>query len=217
MNDEHGPWCEAELSTLLPDPSAALEEALEWYCCPLCRVLGNLAFSFFRDLPVRWPRDPALRQAVTTAGGFCNHHSWRMEQMQSKVAIGTVWVDVLAAVAEQAPEQSAGCPVCRLQDQAADLLGTALISRLQDDRERDRFRRHFGLCYPHWRTVLQRDLPTPVRALLLEAQAETARQMAQHVRDFLDKNTTELRWTRTREEQRATHHALLKTAGNEDL
>ena len=107
---------------------------------------------------------------------------------------------------------SAGCRTRRLT-----LLGTALISRLQDDRERDRFRRHFGLCYPHWRTVLQRDLPTPVRALLLEAQAETARQMAQHVRDFLDKTTTELRWTRTREEQRATHHALLKTAGNEDL
>jgi hypothetical protein len=217
MSADSEAWWQGELSRLLPEPPQALQEALEWFCCPVCRVLENLAFSFFRDLPVRWPREPGLRQAVTASGGFCNHHSWRLAEMQSQVAVATVFVEVAAALAQHAPEQDPTCPVCRLESMAAEGLLELLATRLQEDPERERFREHFGLCYPHWRAMLRADLPAPLRAFLIEVQAEGAAQMWHRLRGFLDKNTTELKWTRTREEQRATRYAMLKTAGNEDL
>lgn len=210
-------WWSAELTRLLPDPPQALQEALDWVCCPLCQVLTNLTFAFFRDLPVRWPLDPGLREAVCAAGGFCNHHSWRLAEMQSQVAIATVYVEVTAALAERAPQDFAPCPVCRLETRASATLSRVLVDRLQEPAERERFADRFGLCYPHWRETLALDLPDPLRAFLTQAQTESSVTLHKDLQAFLDKNTIQLKWTRTRQEQRAPRHAMLKTAGNEDF
>ncbi len=210
-------WWSAELTRLLPNPPQALREALEWVCCPLCQVLTNLTFAFFRDLPTRWPLDPGLREAVCAAGGFCNHHGWRLAELQSQVAIATVFVDVTAALAQMAPRDCAPCPVCRLEALASATLERLLVERLQEPAEQERFARLFGLCYPHWREILALDLPGELQAFLVQVQTDGTISLNKEVQAFLDKNTIQLKWTRTRQEQRAPRHAILKTAGNEDL
>lgn len=210
-------WWSAELTRLLPNPPQALQEALKWVCCPPCQVLTNLTFAFFRDLPARWPLDAGLREAVCVAGGFCHHHSWRLAEMQSQVAIATVYVDVTAALAESTTHDSAPCPVCRLAALASATLARLLVDRLQDPTERERFAHLFGLCYPHWRETLALDLPATLRDFLSQTQRDSSAALRKDLQAFLDKNTIQLKWTRTRQEQRAPRHAMLKTAGNEDL
>lgn len=206
-----------ELARLLPDPVAALDEALEYVSCPICQVLAKLPYEYFRLLPGRWPQEPNLRAAVSAAGGFCNHHSWRLMSMQSNAAIARVFVDVLAGLAEEASTTEEACPVCRLECLAGEVLLGLLVERLGDEAQRERFGQLFGLCYPHWRALLREDLPAPIRDFLVESQRTRARELQQHLQGFLDKSAVELKWTRTLDESRAARRALQKTAGSEGV
>ncbi|MGD9495430.1 MAG: hypothetical protein AB7Y46_03865 [Armatimonadota bacterium] len=208
---------EQELERLLPEPAEALEEAFRYVCCPVCEVLADVPWDFFRALPMRWPDEPDLRGAVMRAGGFCNHHTWRLVEMQSLVALATVYADIMGKLAEQGPEAIEPCPVCRLERLAADRLLGLLVERLRTEEGRDRFGRLFGLCYPHWREMLGRELPPALREFMLRSQADHARRLQSELIGFLEKDTAELKGTRTRDENRAPRRAALKTAGNEDI
>jgi hypothetical protein len=208
---------EDELQRFLADPPKALEEALAYVCCPICQVLASLPFEFFRLLPARWEEEPGLREAVTASGGFCNHHTWRLAQMQSMVAVAVVFVDVLAGLAGQGPAAVEPCPVCRVEQLATQALLQLLAERLQDEAERERFGKLFGLCYPHWRALLDHDLPSPCREFLQQSQSACALQLQSHLQGFLDKKTVELKWTRTPDETRAARRAVLKTGGSEGI
>lgn len=216
MNSIEDFW-KSELQRLLPDPAKALDEALEYVCCPICQVLAAMPFDYFAVLPKRWPEEAELRSVVMEAGGFCNAHSWRFSGMQSNAAIGRVFVDVLARLAEGAPEEAPICPVCHLEGMAASTLLALMASRLESETERRRLRELFGLCYPHWREMLRMDLEPVVRQTVVASQAAMAAALQRQVRGFLDKDTVELKWTRTKDENRAAHRALLKTAGNENI
>ncbi|NPV48955.1 MAG: hypothetical protein HPY69_18595 [Armatimonadetes bacterium] len=209
-------WQE-EVATYLPDPAAAVAAALEYVCCPVCEVLAHVPFDFFSRLPVRWPKEPDLQRAVIEAGGFCNHHSWRLANMQSQAAVALVFVDVMAALSEHGPLLTGPCAVCRLEAIFTERLLDALVEHLQSQSNQERFAQLFGLCYPHWRELLGRDLPASLRDLLLSSQSRYARQLRQHLQGFLDKNTPALKQTRTQDESRAARRAILKTAGNENI
>jgi hypothetical protein len=217
MSDDLRAFWQRELSRFLPDPEKALDEALEYIACPVCQVLTSMPFDYFAVLSKRWPEEAELRDVVTEAGGFCNSHSWRFGGMQSNAAIGRVLVDVLARLAKGAPEGDPICPVCHLESMASGVLLQLLARRLENETDRQRFGELFGLCYPHWRELLHLDLAPAVREDVIASQAAMAAILQRHVQGFLDKDTVELKWTRTKEENRAAHRALLKTAGNENI
>jgi len=209
-------WQE-ELQRFLPDPAGALEEAFGYVCCPICQVLVDVPWDFFRFLPGRWSEEPDLRAMVTRAGGFCNHHVWRLMGMQSLVVIARVFVDVLDELVVREPQDLEVCPVCRLEEMATERLLGELTAHLRIEENRERFVRLFGLCYPHWLALLRRDLPAPLREFLIQAQDASTERLGEHLRGFLEKDTLELKGTRTREENRAPRHAVLKAAGNQEI
>lgn len=128
-----------------------------------------------------------------------------------------VFVDVMAALADQAPLAADPCPVCRLEQMVTDKVLEALIDHLQSEENQQLFVQLFGLCYPHWRELLGRDLPEWMRDLLLTSQCRFARLLQQHLQGFLDKNNPTLKQTRTQDESRAARRAILKTGGNENI
>jgi len=209
-------WQE-ELKHFLPQPQEALQEALEYVCCPICYVLAKLPFEYFRLLPARWPEEPKLRHIVCAAGGFCNAHSWRFNAMQSHVAIGRVYVDILATLAEQPDRPVSACPVCVLENLAVEILLQLLKEKLAVETERKRYKELLGLCYPHWRRLWQQELAPDLRRFLLETQKTQTERLRIHLQGFMDKATVELKWTRTRDETYAPRRALLKSAGNEGI
>lgn len=208
---------ESELTRFLADPAAALEKALEYVCCPVCAVLVDLCFNYFAHLPTRWADEPSLRAVVTASGGFCNHHSWQLSRMQSNVAIARVFVDVTAGLAGRTSRATEPCPLCFLEDLAAERLLSHLSERLADEEEREYFRRRFGLCYPHWYDLLAMTLPPEVREFAVQWQREYTSHLSTDLQGFLDKDTVELRPTRTTTENRSARHAILKTAGNDGI
>jgi len=214
---EHAAFWRDELRRFLPVPVAALEDALGYVCCPVCKVLAGLPFEYFRLVSGRWPQEPELREVVTAAGGFCNPHSWRLMGMQSNATVALVFVDVLAGLAGHASVEEPVCPLCRLEQLASEALLGALLERLEEQGARQAFGELFGLCYPHWRAALRRELSPAVRAFLVEAQTASAAQLLESLRGFLGKNTVELKWTRSQDEMRAPRRALMKTGGSEGM
>lgn len=217
MEESPEAFWQNEVAAFLPDPAAALAEALAYVCCPVCEVLTHVPFDFFSRLPVRWPNEPDLRRVVIGAGGFCHDHSWRLANMQSQAAVALVFVDVMATLSDHGPLLTGPCAVCRLEQMLTERLLDALVEYLQSPSNQQRFAQLFGLCYPHWRELLGRDLPTSLRDLLLSSQSRYARQLQQHLQGFLNKNTPARKQTRTQDESRAARRAILKTAGNENI
>lgn len=204
-----------EVARFVPDVGRALEEAMGYVCCPICQVLANLPFEYFALLPKRWPQEAALREVVCGSQGFCNAHTWRLHRMQSLVAIATIYVDVLQAVADP-PSPPMDCPVCRLMALAEELLMDGFSHWLNDPGSQEHYRKLFGVCYPHLGKLLQRDLTPQVRQTLLQSQAAVRADLAANLRGFLAKNTVEAKWTRTEAENRSPRRVLLKLAGNEE-
>jgi len=207
---------EAELGRFLPDAEAALEEALEYMCCPVCKVLADMPFEYFCFLPKRWEDEPQLREHVCRAAGFCNHHTWRLSKIQSSLAIATAYAEILAAHldARTAPEP---CPVCRLERLAEETLIAGLAERLADPARREEYGRAFGLCCPHLHQALACDLDDSVRTALLGAHTGRSEWLIGLLRAYIEKNEVPARWSRTDAENRSPRWALLKAAGNEDL
>lgn len=217
MTREDETFWEAELQRLMPDPEEALEVASGYVCCPVCQVLVDVPWDFLRALPVRWPEEPALRAAVSRAGGFCNPHSWRLVHLESQAGLALIYVDVMGALVEQDPRDVQPCPICRLEAMATDRLLALLIEQLRTDDGREYFGSRFGLCYPHWRQMLGLELPLEVREFAVQWQREHALSLRGDLAGFLRKDTPKLRGTRTHDETRAPRRAVLKTAGNEEI
>ncbi|MGQ9730657.1 MAG: hypothetical protein ACUVX8_05220 [Candidatus Zipacnadales bacterium] len=207
---------EKELHRLLPDPQAALEEALNYICCPICKILGDIPFEYFRFLPPRWEAEACLRESVCSAGGFCNRHTWQLYKMQALVPIAKVYADVLSAQmnAQAALER---CPICQLQTLAAQRLLALFLERLADPNRRDEYQQVFGLCYPHLQQALVHNPPVEIHHTLIETHRARTERLVKLLQSYIEKDGVPAKWSRTEEEIRSPRWALLKMAGNEDL
>lgn len=202
-----------EVEHFLPDTRGALEEAMGYVCCPICKVISDVPFDYFAHLPKRWAEEPALRAAVCGAGGFCAEHTWRLNKLQSQVAIARIYVDILAAVAEPtAPVEP--CPLCRLKALMEELLVVDFARWVEDPAAQEDYAELFGVCNPHLARLLELELTPAAQEALLAAQEAHRAELAENLQGFLDKDTVEDRWTRTEAEKRAPRRTLLKVAGN---
>jgi len=206
---------DAELQRYLPDPVAALAEGRDYVCCPICWVMGRAPFAYFAGLAKRWAEDEGLRRVVCASGGFCHHHTWQLDKLQSQKAVAIAFVQVLGAVSDPSlpPEP---CPVCRLQGLMQAQLLPAFLDWLAAPEAQEEYPSLFGLCYPHHRAALALGPDGGARSVLVEAQGAQTQALIEYLQGFLAKSSPQDRPTRTGDEQHAPRRALLKTAGNED-
>jgi hypothetical protein len=104
-----------------------------------------------------------------------------------------------------------------LEELSEETLLDTLVARLEGPQGRQEYQVSFGLCYPHYHTLLNRGLSEPVRQVLVETQRQRTEELIGNLRGFLAKNSVQEKWNRTREENRAPRRALLKTGGNEGV
>jgi hypothetical protein len=206
---------EAELERFLPDVRKALEEAFEYVCCPICEVIADVPFDYFAVLPKRWAEEPELREIVCQAGGFCRHHTWRLDKVQGSLPIATIYADVLSSrMQEERPQDP--CPVCHLQGLMERVLLAAFVEQMADPGAREGYRGLFGVCYPHYQLLLAQDLDEAARQALTNAQMIQTVELIRLLRGYIEKDDVPAKWSRTDAEVRAPRRALLKAAGNED-
>jgi len=207
---------EAELQRFVPDVAAALAKGSEYMCCAVCYVLADLPFEYFCLLPKRWTEEPEVKAAVCRAGGFCHHHAWRLDKIQSQVCIATIYADVLDSIPE-GDATAEPCPVCRLQALAETALLDEFERTLADASAREQYGRLFGLCYSHYRRIMARELDASVREAIRQAQRERTEALIGLLHAHVEKNEVPARWRRSEAENRAPRWALLKMVGKEDL
>jgi hypothetical protein len=205
----------AEVQRFLPDPRSALQDALDYVCCPLCSVLAGVPFEYFVALPARWQEEPELRRVVSRAGGFCNRHAWKLFSMQSLAAIAAVFLEVLQARPELHVPGTA-CPVCRLQQLIEQAILEHFLGWLEAPENRDLYSDLFGLCDRHQQALLDRTADDDLQSFLVRCQERCRQELVQALQGFLEKRDGPAKWTRSDEEKRAPRWALLRTAGNEE-
>jgi hypothetical protein len=210
------PFWDAELAQFLPDVWKALDEAFDYVCCPICKVMADLPFDYFAVLPTRWGEGAELREVVCRAGGFCHHHTWRLDKVQGLMPIAAIYADVLTARMQGEPPEDP-CPVCHLQGLMEQALIPAFAERMADPGARAEYQGLFGVCYRHYHLLLAGGLDAALRQSLVNAQAVQTTELLRLLRGYIEKDDVQAKWTRTDAEVRAPRRALLKAAGNEDL
>jgi hypothetical protein len=64
-----------------------LEKAAAKPGCPLCRIISDRAEQYLDNLLFEHVSDRAFRAAYRAAGGFCAHHSRRLESFRDGLAV----------------------------------------------------------------------------------------------------------------------------------
>jgi hypothetical protein len=137
-----------------------LEKAAAKPGCPLCRIISDRAERYLDNLLFEHVSDRAFRAAYRAAGGFCAHHSRRLESFRDGLAVAILGRDILEdrlksfAAGKKFPKPKAPCPVCLEQDRIEREYLSFLAGSGGDGPDEADLRTAVtaseGLCVPHY-------------------------------------------------------------------
>lgn len=124
--------------------------------CPLCSHVTQRMERYLESLLYEHVNDVGFRRRLSSAGGFCNEHAYRL--LAEGDALGTA-ILFHVTLAQSAPRvfrtrrrstrRSRRCPVCDYLVEIECRYIDTLLSFAEDRDLQAAFRRSSGLCVPH--------------------------------------------------------------------
>lgn len=76
--------------------------------CPICTMALDTVARYLESVLYENVNDPATRDALVRARGYCNDHSWQLREMYAGLGTAIIYRDVLRHVAEAIERSRAG-------------------------------------------------------------------------------------------------------------
>ncbi len=195
-----------------------LIEACEKPGCLVCTLRDEMVESYIRMLFHEHINDPPSRDKLRYSYGLCYRHSWLAIDGQLGNALGTAiiskdvvgkllndledfivekdrfatlknWVQKDGRNQRQSwfqPEKE--CPVCLHQAYVEDWIIKTLVESIRMDELLDAIQRSDGLCLPHLRQSLTRDISPDIVRALLDLSRERWEKLQFELSEFIRKN-----------------------------
>jgi hypothetical protein len=178
-----------------------LKQGLARGMCPLCRVAhkleGEYVWYFFDEYSGQgWALDEVRR-----SWGFCRVHADMLRRVEvdglrSTLGISKVYLDTLGGLGavldeldlNHAPEHGQ-CPGCAYRDEGVHQNARYLLDELSEsERFLELFKKSPGLCMPHFELVWSVTGSNDERRLILEVQRRVVAEVAEDLREHIDKH-----------------------------
>ena len=133
----------------------ALMEAVGRPGCPVCRLTRQAARRWLETLFYEQVNDPATRERLRQALGFCARHASLAARLGDPLGWSIIAADLLGR-AQQSPAEApvTRCPVCEHEERTARHALATLLAHLEEPDVRAAYEQSEGLCLPHLRQAL---------------------------------------------------------------
>jgi uncharacterized protein DUF6062 len=215
-----------------------LDEALALPGCPVCRMVLQRVEQSMESISYELVTDPAFRERVDAAWGFCNVHGQQWLEHAPPLGTAIVYEAVLGRIAQQlergAPGKSgmgglraklggsrdggalvpAGtCPLCEVRAEQEALISGQLLDELRTPAGRDRYASSDGLCVVHLDTALALGPSADALDALRSRMLEMHQQLREQLREIIRKHDYRYNHEEVGDERDAPHRAVRQVAG----
>ncbi len=204
--------------------------------CVVCRLSARSVERWLRTFLSEYVNDPAAREMLRSAQGFCGSHTGVLSNMGEALAISILYADLARLTRErwqqQSPQQSqlsllrrlrsghrqiqspdAPCPACVQQQQADTRYVRALAAGLDHPTAQttvwNALETNPGLCVPHVAQIVAASAP-PAAARLLQLESAKLAALQTELEEIVRKNDYRFRGEAWGEERNAWKRALEK-------
>jgi hypothetical protein len=212
-----------------------LLEALQAGGCALCQLARKASDSYINALLYEGVVDVPIREELRNARGPCHRHAWQMVSKRGSV-LGTavIYRDVLNTLARALQEEAAaprrwrgnrevlarrlaptaGCPACKLEEEAEKRSVATLLRHLASDEIATAYAAAGGLCMPHFQVVLSHAGEEATR-MLAQWQEGALCRLRDELDELIRKHDYRFRGEPTSEEEAASWKRAVAVAAGE--
>lgn len=189
-----------------------LQDALALPGCPICRMVVQRVAQTIESIQDELVLDPAYREQVDAAWGFCNLHAQQWLEEAQPLSTAIIYEAVLGRVSRELERVTSGrsklrgqirtrlrsgtpcamlaesrvCPLCLTRDEQERQIVAHLIQELESEPFRARYRASDGLCVAHLNLALCAgpgpESVTALRDHLLRTNEELRGQLREVIR-----------------------------------
>ncbi len=223
-----------EIVTALRANVQGLTAQGDWQPCAVCRLTTRSVGRWLRAFVGEYVNDPAARETLRRARGFCALHTRQLESLGDPLAVAILYSD-LARLARERWEQQGGraggqgvasglllrlrpgaaagadkpCPACDAQTEAQGRYVHALADGLENAEVLDALESDAGLCVPHVEQLLAFASPANAPRLRLR-EIERLAALQAELEEIVRKNDHRFRGEAWGPEKDAWRRALDK-------
>jgi hypothetical protein len=232
------------LGTIMPQPSRhlRLDEALQRSGCPVCRMVLQRVEQSMESISYELVMDPAFRETVDAAWGFCNTHARLWLEHAPPLGTAIVYEAVLGRIARQLERHKPGrsgignlrsklggsrgpgalvpdgvCPLCTVQSEQSALIFGHLLEELRNDSFRHRYAVSDGLCVVHVNEALSAGPDAEVFEALRDRLLSSHRTLQEQLREIIRKHDYRFQHEPAGAELGAPERAVRQVAGQPGL
>jgi len=190
--------------------------------CPLCTMLRQDEF----DSLCQWVgcSDNSTEESVqirklTDAGGFCNYHFWRFQEMSTPYGCANICaqlIDKLLGIPrtdKQKASRFIACPLCVELREKESVYLRELSVVLKHNEYKLRYGKSCGLCIPHYTQTIDYIDDSFLLTFLYETQVAQLEKVKADAASFVNKRQPPLRWEQTDDERISWFRAIEKIVG----
>jgi hypothetical protein len=192
-----------------------LIEACQNPGCLVCSLSQDMVEGYIRMLFHEHINDPPSRDKLRESYGLCYHHIWLAidSNLGNALGVAIISYDVIGEVLRDleqintekdrlakfrkllnttpnevvlAPEKR--CPVCLYKDVVEERILKTLIESIQKEKLSDAIQQSDGICLPHLRHLLMRNIPKDAAQALLGLSKERWEKLQEELSEFIRKN-----------------------------
>lgn len=219
-----------------------LDEALQLSGCPVCRIVLQRVMQSMESISYELVMDPAFRETVDSAWGFCNVHAQQWLEHAPPLGTAIVYEAVLGRVARQLERGNPArmprgglrsklgsvratnalvpvgvCPLCTVQSEHEALVIGQLLDELRYGAVRERYAASDGLCVVHMNAALSLGPSSEVGEALRNRLLESHRVLQEQLREIIRKHDYRHRHEAIGDELGAPERAVRQVAGQSGL
>ncbi len=142
-----------------------LLDALKERGCPICFLINSRVHKLMENLLYENVNDIEIRKKIKESLGFCNLHSWQLKKFADGLGLSIIYEDLLNVIKNKIKEFlgkkgkkveiGLNCLICREAKNIERRFISLFIEYFNDIEFKNNFKSSFGLCLPHFISVIK--------------------------------------------------------------
>jgi len=162
-----------------------LEDAVKMNGCPICELSAKRLDQYFDDLLYENVNNPALRQQIRKAGGFCKKHAEQLLRFNDGLGFSLIYESIFSDALKKESVESGDCPACSYLDELENRYLTFFVEYLKDPEFKKNILKSKGLCIPHFKKIMRlgKKVEAWYKPFQLKIYAELLNDLKQYIDD----------------------------------